>query len=62
MRSRSIRLVVVALAGAAVLATGLLAQASSSAEAGGPAIRLARLSGDKEVPGRAWKAGPAWPR
>ena len=31
MRSRSIRLVVVALAGAAVLATGLLAQASSSA-------------------------------
>ena len=50
MRSRSIRLVVVALAGAAVLATGLLAQASSTGDAGGPAVRLARLNAAKEVP------------
>ena len=40
-----------------MLATGLLAQASSSAEAGGPAIRLARLSGDKEVPGPGVEGG-----
>jgi hypothetical protein len=57
MRSRSIRLVVVALAGAAVLATGLLAQASSPADAGGPAVRLARLNGAKEVPGPGVEGG-----
>ncbi len=57
MRSRSIRLVVVALAGAAVLATGLLAQASSPADAGGPAVRLARMNGAKEVPGPGVEGG-----
>ncbi len=52
MRSRTIRLAVVAVVGASLLATGFLAQASSTTqEAGSPAVRLARLTGAKEVPG-----------
>jgi CHRD domain-containing protein len=50
MRSRTIRLGIVALAGAAILATAVLAEGSPTAEAGRPAVRLARLTGEREVP------------
>jgi hypothetical protein len=48
MRSRTIRLVVVALTGATLLTTAVLAEGSPSA--GRPAVRLARLTGEAEVP------------
>jgi hypothetical protein len=51
MRSRTIRLGIVALTGAAILATAVLAEGSPSGEqAGRPAVRLARLTGEVEVP------------
>jgi hypothetical protein len=52
MRSRIVRILAVALTGAALLTTGFVAQAGS--DDGGrraPALRLARLTGEKEVPG-----------
>lgn len=51
MRSRTIRLAIVALAGGALLATAVAVQGSpASADADRPAIRLARLTGEVEVP------------
>ncbi len=51
MRSRTIRLVIVALAGAAILTTAMLAEGTPAAtQAGRPAVRLARLTGEVEVP------------
>jgi hypothetical protein len=51
MRSRTMRLAIVALAGVAVLATGVLAEGSpTTQQAGRPAARLARLTGAVEVP------------
>jgi CHRD domain-containing protein len=51
MRSRTIRLGIVALTGAAILATAVLAEGSPSGEqAGRPAVRLARMTGEVEVP------------
>jgi hypothetical protein len=51
MRSRTIRLVIVALAGVALLATTVLAEGSTaSLEGARPAVRLARLTGPVEVP------------
>lgn len=51
MRSRTIRLVIVALTGATLLTTAMLAEGSPGAtQAGRPAVRLARLTGEVEVP------------
>lgn len=50
MRSRTFRLGIVALTGAAILATAVLAEGSPTAQAGRPAVRLARLTGEAEVP------------
>jgi CHRD domain len=50
MRSRTFRLGIVALTGAAILATAVLAEGSPTAKAGRPAVRLARLTGEAEVP------------
>lgn len=51
MRSRTIRLVIVALTGATLLTTAVLAEGSPSAQqADRPAIRLARMTGEVEVP------------
>ncbi|HEV2950530.1 MAG TPA: CHRD domain-containing protein [Actinomycetota bacterium] len=51
MRSRAIRLAIVALTGAAILTTAMLAEGSPAAtQAGRPAVRLARLTGEVEVP------------
>ena len=51
MRSRTIRLVIVALTGATLLTTAVLAEGSPAAtQAGRPAVRLARLTGEVEVP------------
>jgi hypothetical protein len=51
MRSRIIRLGILALTGAAILATAVLAEGSPSAdESGRPRVRLARLTGEAEVP------------
>lgn len=47
MRSRTIRLAIVALTGAALLGTAVPAEGQ---EAGRPAVRLARLTGEVEVP------------
>ena len=51
MRSRTIRLMIVALTGATLLTTAMLAEGSPAAtQAGQPAVRLARLTGEVEVP------------
>jgi hypothetical protein len=51
MRSRTIRLVIVALAGVAILTTAMLAEGSPAAtQADRPAVRLARMTGEVEVP------------
>ena len=51
MRSRTIRLAIAALTGGALLATGMAVQGSPAAsQADRPAIRLARLTGEVEVP------------
>lgn len=51
MRSRTIRLAIVAITGSTLLATAVLAEGSpTSLQAGRPAARLARLTGAVEVP------------
>ncbi len=51
MRSRTIRLAIVAITGSTLLATAVLAEGSpTSQQAGRPAARLARLTGGVEVP------------
>jgi hypothetical protein len=52
MRLRIVRIVAVALTGAALLTTGVVALAGSADDGSRiPALRLARLTGEKEVPG-----------
>jgi CHRD domain len=52
MRSRIVRVVAVAITGAALLTTGVVALAGSDADGRrAPVLRLARLTGEKEVPG-----------
>jgi CHRD domain len=51
MRSRTIRLAIVAITGGALLATAVAVQGSPAvSDADRPAIRLARLTGEVEVP------------
>lgn len=52
MRLRIVRIVAVALTGAALLTTGVVALAGSDDDGRrAPVLRLARLTGEKEVPG-----------
>lgn len=50
MRSRSIRVALATLTGGVLLATTLVAQGALTADPDRPAIRLARLTGEVEVP------------